>query len=462
MSLAGNLARVDMTGRIMPFDLHENFSRALRGQFRGMALALDSAAALHRLAAFVMAPTPLAPLARAAGNIEDAWARFLTHYSKDIVRIPLNFDGLVIDGQTVTVTERPVYQTPFGHLTHLARTVDDGQPIGRRDPPLVIFAPHSGHRVSLLQETLTTMARDHDVYYVEMNDANAIPLRAGGFDYHDHIDFSRAAIEEAGRHSEKNGGTPRVHIMAVCQPGPPVFKASMLLASSDSPYRPRSFAALASPFDTRISPTAVNDFARSRSMEWFERNVIHPVPGGHGYEGEGRLVYPGYLQRAGFIAKSIDSHIEHTVRLRDNLLAGNEDAVRAKMEFDDVFLFDIASLTAEFYLQTVKYNFKEDHLPRGMFDHRGVTITGKENRDIAIITLEGENDDVTGQGQTESVHDLCSQLPSSMKHHLMIPDAGHYSVFSRGPFQKIAAPWLKNELRNTDPQTYSTPLLRPS
>lgn len=461
MLLADSLARVDMTGRILPFDQHESLARMCRTGFGSAASLLGSMAALHRLAAAVMAPTPLAALAREAGQMEEAWAQFLRHYSKDVIRIPLNFDGLTIDGQAVRVTETPVHATPFGHLTHLARTGADGAPLSRRDPPLVIVVPHSGHRVSLLQETISTMVRDHDVYYIEMNDANQIPMRAGTFDYHDYIDFMRAALESAGKHSETRGGPPRVNVMAVCQPGPPTFIASMIMAREKNPYRPRSLAALASPFDTRISPTAVNDFARSRPMAWFEQNVIYPVPRGYGYDGEGRAVYPGYLQRAGFIAKSIDAHIEHTQKFHDNLVAGNQAAAQAKMTFDDVFLFDIASLTAEFYLQTVKYNFKEDHLPRGVFEHDGMNITGKENRDITLITLEGEKDDVTGLGQTQSVHDLCPHLPPSMKHHLMIPNAGHYSVFSRGPFQKVAAPWLKFTLRNGGPETYTTPASHP-
>lgn len=461
MLITESLARTVMDGRILSFDDYERLSRMVRGGFKGAAGLFGSMAALHRLAAAVMAPTPLGLIAREAVQVENAWATFLSHYAKDVARIPLRFDGLTIDGDAVDVTERAVYDTPFGHLTHLARTYPDGSPLTRRDPPLVIVVPHSGHRASLLQETITTMIRDHEVYYIEMNDANEIPMRAGAFDYHDYIDFARHAMEAAGKHSAAHGGPKRVNIMAVCQPGPPVFAAAMIMATQKNPYRPRSLAALASPFDTRISPTPVNIFARTRDMEWFEQNVIYPVPRGYGYEGEGRAVYPGYLQRAGFIAKSIDSHIDHTKKFHDNLVAGNDADARTKMAFDDVFLFDIASLTAEFYLQTVKYNFKEDHLPRGVFEHRGVPITGKENRDIALITLEGEKDDVTGLGQTQSVHDLCPRLPASMKHHLMIPDAGHYSVFSRGPFQKIAAPWLKSTLENGVPNTYDGPPKHP-
>ncbi len=440
---------------IMGFDEYEALRHAAKLSFGAAATGLRNLAMMNDMGAALMPMSPLSIVLRRAAHTQRSGADFMDHYLQDVERIPLNFDNFTIDAQRVNVTEETVHETPFGHLTHLKRQRLDGQPIDRHDPPLIVFVPHSGHRVSLTQDFMRYFAHDHDVYYVEMNDANEIPVAAGEFGYHDAIDFYRACMVHAHRHAAANGHKGRVHAGFICQPGPPAFIAAMTLADENAPERPASIAALASPFDTRINPTVVNHFAAEHDMDWFERKVIQKVPHHYGYAGEGRMVYPGHIQRAAFIAKNMGNHVSSAMSLWADMLHRNEADVERRIRFNKAFLHDISSLTAAFYRETVRHGFKEHTLARGQFVQNGKPVTGAENKDIPVLAIEGAQDDITGLEQCRRMLDFCVNLPARLKSHLILPKAGHYGVFAGSGLKKHSGPAIAGFIRQHDQTDYS-------
>jgi poly(3-hydroxybutyrate) depolymerase len=337
---------------------------------------------------------------------------------------------IAIDGAAVAVVEEEVWRRPFCRLVHFRRATKR-----RRDPRLLIVAPMSGHYATLLRGTVATMLPDHDVYITDWADARMVPLADGTFDLDDYIDYVIAMFHELG---------PGTHVMAVCQPSVPVMAACALMEAEGDPNAPVSATLMGGPIDTRRNPTAVNALAEQRGVDWFRRNVIVQVPFPH--PGFMRDVYPGFLQLTGFMSMNLDRHLAAHRELYWHLVDGDGDSVERHEEFYDEYLA-VMDLTAEFYLQTVQTVFVRHDLPNGRMRHRGRPVDLAAIRNVAVMTVEGERDDISGLGQTEAVHDLCANLPAQMKRHHMQPSVGHFGVFNGSRFRAEIAPRVAEFIR---------------
>jgi poly(3-hydroxybutyrate) depolymerase len=362
------------------------------------------------------------PLGRGAAAALELFERTTRRYRKPAWDIAYT----AVDGNEVAVRTRRVIAKPFCNLTYFDREVTPTR--RRKDPKLLIVAPMAGHYPTLLRGTVRDMLPTHEVYVTEWRDARRVPRSAGPFDLDDYIDY----IIEFIRYFRGD-----VHVMAVCQPTVPVFAAVSLLEAARDRAIPRSMILMAGPIDTRVNPTEVNCFAEGRSIEWFERNVITQVPWPH--PGMMRRVYPGFLQLSGFMGMNLDRHITAHRELFHNLVRGDGDSADKHREFYDEFLA-VMDLTAEFYLQTIKTVFLDHALPKGEMVHRGRLVDPRAIRRVALMTVEGEKDDISGIGQTYAAHNLCKNLPAAMKEHHLQPAAGHYGVFNGSRFRAEIVP----------------------
>jgi poly(3-hydroxybutyrate) depolymerase len=337
-----------------------------------------------------------------------------------------NITSTLIGAQRVPVTMSVVWERPFCRLLHFARAFE--QPPRRPQPRVLIVAPMSGHYPTLLRGTVEGFLPNHDVYITEWVDARMVPLAEGGFDLDDYIDYLISML-----HLLQGD----VHVIAVCQPSVPVLAAVARMEADGDPYVPHSMVLMGGPIDTRVNPTGVNTLAERRGTEWFERNVITKVP--FPYPGFMRDVYPGFLQLHGFVSMNLDRHLEAHRNLFLHLVRGDGDSAQKHREFYDEYLA-VMDLCAEFYLQTVETVFIRHALPKGQMRHHGVLVEPAKIRRVALMTVEGENDDISGVGQTEAAHRLCANIPSERKVHWLQPDVGHYGVFNGSRFRSEIAP----------------------
>ncbi|MER9893236.1 polyhydroxyalkanoate depolymerase [Mesorhizobium sp. M0119] len=331
----------------------------------------------------------------------------------------------VVDWKNVEVSERTVWSRPFCNLVRFERAV----PAGRRpDPKLLIVAPMSGHYATLLRGTVEAMLPYADVHITDWVDARMVPLADGSFDLDDYIDYIVDMLHALG---------PDTHVMAVCQPSVPVLAAVALMEAKGDPFVPSTMTLMGGPIDTRRSPTAVNLLAQEKGIDWFRDNVIMrapwPVPG------FGREVYPGFLQLSGFMSMNLDRHIIAHKDFFMHLVKHDGDNAEKHREFYDEYLA-VMDLTAEFYLQTVDTVFVRQALPNGTMTHRGVAVDPSAIRNVALFTVEGENDDISGLGQTKAAHDLCINIPADRHAHYMQPAVGHYGVFNGSRFRSEIVP----------------------
>ncbi len=313
----------------------------------------------------------------------------------------------------VPVREELIAATPFGDLLRFAKPAQAVE-----QPKVLLVAPISGHFATLLRNTVEVLLRDHDVYITDWKNARDVPMSAGDFGFDDYVDHIVHFLEEIG---------PPVHMVAVCQPCVPALAAVALMSEDANPACPRSLTLMGGPVDVRINPTAVNDLATGNSFEWFEENLIHNVP--LRYEGRGRRVYPGFLQLSAFMAMNSGRHFEQHRALYQHLADGEEEQARAIRDFYDEY-FAVLDLTAEFYLETIDRVFQRALLAKGELEHRGRRIDCGRIRRTALLTVEGERDDICAVGQTAAAHDLCSGLRPHMKRHYLQAGVGHYGVFS--------------------------------
>jgi poly(3-hydroxybutyrate) depolymerase len=300
----------------------------------------------------------------------------------------------------------------------------------------------SGHFATLLRGTVQAFLPNHEVYITEWVDARMVPVALGPFDLDDYIDYVVAMLHKLG------GDT---HVIAVCQPSVPVLAAVARMEADGDPHVPASMILMGGPIDTRKNPTAVNTLAEERGIDWFRRHVITKVPFPN--PGVMRDVYPGFLQLHGFVSMNLDRHIKAHRELFMHLVQGDGDSAQKHREFYDEYLA-VMDLAAEFYLQTVDTVFIRHALPKGEMGHRGVLIDPAKIRRVALMTVEGENDDISGVGQTEAAHVLCSNIPPDRKVHYLAPNVGHYGVFNGSRFRADIAPRiadfiLTNELART-------------
>lgn len=332
-------------------------------------------------------------------------------------------------GETIRVVEETISEKPFCRLLHFQRQAEFD------DPRILIVAPMSGHHATLLRGTVEALLPDHDVYMTDWIDAKMVPLTAGKFDLEDYISYLIDFIRILG---------PDIHVLAVCQPAPPVLAAVSLLADMDDPAQPRSMILMGGPIDTREAKTSVTELAAARSIEWFKNTVIHAIP--FYYPGAHRLVYPGFLQLQGFVSMNVERHVGEHMKLFQNLIKGDEDSVEAHRKFYDEYL-SVMDVTAEFYLQTVERIFQRHDLPEGTLTWRGELVRPEAIEKTALLTVEGELDDISAPGQTTVAHQLCRNLSADKKKaHLQI-GVGHYGIFNGRKWRESILPIVRNFIR---------------
>jgi len=352
----------------------------------------------------------------------ELFERTTRRYSRPEWRIA----SALVGGERVPVVPKIVWQQPFCRLVHFERMLEHKPQ--RPQPRLLIVAPMSGHYPTLLRGTVEAFLPNHDVYITDWVDARMVPLTDGPFDLDGYIDYLISMLHVLG------GDT---HVIAVCQPSVPVLAAVALMEADDDPYVPTSMVLMGGPIDTRVNPTVVNQLAQQRGTDWFRRHVITKVPFPN--PGFMRDVYPGFLQLNGFMSMNLDRHIEAHKQLFMHLVRGDGDSAGKHKEFYDEYLA-VMDLAAEFYLQTVETVFVRHALPEGRMTHRGRPVDPRRIRQVALLTIEGEHDDISGVGQTEAAHRLCSSIPADRHAHWLQPDVGHYGVFNGSRFRAEIAP----------------------
>jgi poly(3-hydroxybutyrate) depolymerase len=382
---------------------------------------------------------PLNPLAHTSmGRSTAAAAELVERTTRRYKKPNFGIFSTTVNGRSVSVQESIVWQKPFCRLIHFHRDLPVREIAG--SPRLLIVAPLSGHYATLLRGTVEGMLPAHEVYITDWNDARAVAHGHGRFDLEDYVDYLIEIIRLF---------RGDVHIMAVCQPSVPVLMAVSHLEAERDPEAPRSMTLMGGPVDPRLSPTAVNELAREKGTDWFRNNVITTVPWPHA--GHGRQVYPGFLQLTGFMSMNLDRHINAHKDLFFNLVKGDGDTAEKQREFYDEYLA-VMDLTAEYYLQTIERVFVKHALPCGDMTYRGKRTDPSAVRRVALMTVEGEKDDITGIGQCEAAHGLCCNLPAHMRKHHLQPGVGHYGIFNGSRFRADIVPQIAAFVRRHDPR----------
>jgi len=336
-----------------------------------------------------------------------------------------------IGNEVVAVNEEILLRKPFCQLLRFHRDT------ARQDPKVLVVAPMSGHFATLLRGTVEALLPEHDVHITDWTDAREVPLAQGNFDLDDYVDYVIDFCRYLG---------PDVHIIAVCQPSVPVMAAAALMAAAKDPRQARSITLMGGPIDTRVSPTTPNDLAMRNSMMWFRQNVISTVP--FTYPGAMRRVYPGFLQLTSFISMNLDRHINAHMRQFEYLVKGDDDNADGHRAFYDEYLA-VMDLTAEFYLQTVEVVFKEHLLPRGKWESGGRPVQPAAI-ETALMTIEGELDDISGIGQTKAAHTLTPNIPGARHVHWEQPRVGHYGIFNGRKWREQIKPRVASFIRAND------------
>jgi poly(3-hydroxybutyrate) depolymerase len=370
---------------------------------------------------------PLNPLAQTTfGKSVAAACELFERSTRRYGRPEWDIQNTLVGGQRIAVNIEVPWQRPFCRLLHFARVFERAPQ--RPQPRLLIVAPLSGHFATLLRGTVEALLPNHDVYITDWADARMVPVSEGRFDLDDYIDYVISIL-----HFLRGD----VHVIAVCQPSVPVLAAVAAMEAAEDPQLPHSMILMGGPIDTRVNPTSVNALAEARGTDWFRRNVITKVPFPH--PGMARDVYPGFLQLHGFVSMNLDRHIEAHRNLFRHLVQGDGDSAQKHREFYDEYLA-VMDLAAEYYLQTVDTVFVRHALPKGAMTHRGTPVDPSKIRRVALMTVEGEHDDISGVGQTKAAHGLLSNLPDELKTHWLQPGVGHYGVFNGSRFRAEIAP----------------------
>jgi poly(3-hydroxybutyrate) depolymerase len=380
--------------------------------------------ATSRLLSSPYSPLSYTPFSRRLAAGYDLLHRLGKHYEKPAFDLPTT----TIGGIEVPVVEELPLVKPFCMLRHFRRVLPPALAAHERDPTVLLFAPLSGHHATLLRDTVRTLLPHCNVYVTDWIDARLVPLSQGPFHLDDYVDYCMEFIRLLG---------PRVHLISVCQPTVPVLAAVSLLASAQDPALPRTMTMMGGPIDTRRSPTQVNALAQRKSYEWFRDTVVFKVPSS--YPGYLREVYPGFLQHAGFVAMNPDRHVESHWDYYLDLVKGDQDDIESHRRFYDEYNA-VIDLPAEYYLDTIRIVFQERRLPEGTWTVRGVRVAPEDIRDVALFTIEGELDDISGSGQTQAAHGLCSGIPADRKQHLTALGVGHYGIFSGRRWREQIAP----------------------
>lgn len=357
-------------------------------------------------------------------------------------RPPYAIDEVSCGNALTPVVEELALSMPFGDLLHFAKPE-----VATPQPRVLVVAPLSGHFATLLRNTVQTLLRDHDVYITDWKNARDVPRSAGDFGLDDYIDYVIRFLQElgdpAGLDDAATGSGSRrgAHVLAVCQPCVPVLAAVALMAQDDDPCQPRTMSLLGGPVDVRESPTVVNQLANAQDYAWFEKNLIHTVP--WRYAGAGRKVYPGFIQLSAFMSMNSGRHHAQFRKLYQHI-ADQEQAEADKIEdFYEEYLA-VLDMTAEFYLETIDKVFQQALLAKGELTHRGRLVDCSAIRKTALLTVEGERDDICAVGQTAAAHLLCTSLRPHLKRHHLQPGVGHYGVFAGSKWEREVYPQVRN------------------
>jgi len=362
-----------------------------------------------------------------SAGLEMAARMEITHQRPDF-----GVASAVVGGQEVPVDEEIAVSYPFARLLHFAKDIDVEQ------PRVLLVAPLSGHFSTLLRGAVQTLVADHDVYVVDWVNARDVPTSAGTFGIEDYITYIIDFLEEVG---------PGAHLMAVCQPCVQALAAVAVMSEASHPSTPVSMTLMAGPIDVRENPTAVNDLANNRPLDWFENNAIHSVP--CRYQGAGRRVYPGFLQLSAFVSMNPSRHVDQHRSLYRHMAAGDIEEAENIKEFYEEY-FSVLDMTAEFYLETIDQVFQNPQLATGELTYQGRRVNPGAITGTALLTVEGDRDDICSIGQTSAAHNLCSSLRPHLKRHHLQPNVGHYGVFNGRRWRNEIYPVVNNMILSAD------------
>ena len=372
---------------------------------------------------------PVSPLAHApfAQRIAAGY-ELMFRLGKSYVKPPFDINFIEVAGKQVAIIEEVTVEKPFCRLLHFKKDMSASALSELNHPKVLLVAPLSGHHSTLLRDTVRCLLTDHDVYITDWTDARMVSMDHGPFHLHDYIYYVQEFIRTLG---------PKLNVISVCQPTVPVLAAISLMASANEPNMPKTMVMMGGPIDPRKSPTQVNDLATKKPFSWFENTVIYNVP--PNYPGYGRSVYPGFLQHAGFVAMNPRRHAESHWEFYLQLRAGDNESAAEHRKFYDEYNA-VLDMPAEYYLETIKTVFQDFSLPAGTWEVEGKLVRPQDIKNVALFTVEGELDDISGSGQTQAAHDLCAQIPKDMKQHFTAPKCGHYGIFSGRRWRETIAP----------------------
>ncbi len=341
----------------------------------------------------------------------------------------------VIKGKEVHVIERVVENKAFCKLLHFRKDMSEKEFKALKQPTVLLVAPLSGHHATLLRDTVQALLPEHDVYITDWIDARLVPLSEGPFHLNDYVKYVQEFIRLLG---------PDLHVISVCQPTVPVLAAISLMATNKDPKLPKTMTMMGGPIDPRKSPTQVNNLAVEKKYSWFENTVIYAVP--PNYPGFGRKVYPGFLQHAGFIAMNPGRHAQSHREFYMHLVRGDDEPAEIHRKFYDEYNA-VLDMPAEYYLDTIKTVFQEFRLPQGTWEVDGQFVRPQDITNVALMTVEGELDDISGAGQTQAAHDLCTGIPADMQEDFVVPGAGHYGIFSGRRWREMVCPRIADFIK---------------
>jgi poly(3-hydroxybutyrate) depolymerase len=405
----------------MLYQLYES-QRALMAPFA------EFASASSKLYSHPLSPFTHVPMAQRWAASFDLVHRLAKEYEKP----RFDIQSATVDGVEVAVQENVALEKPFCRLLRFKRFTDHAPVLARmkEQPTVLVVAPLSGHHSTLLRDTVKMLLRDHKVFVTDWTDARMVPLDKGPFHLDDYVHYVQEFIRAIGH---------KVNVISVCQPTVPVLAAVSLMATKGE-ETPPALVMMGGPIDARLSPTAVNNLAMNKSFDWFENNVIYRVP--QNYPGGGRRVYPGFLQHSGFVAMNPDRHLSSHYDYFLDLVRGDEDSADAHRQFYDEYNA-VLDMPAEYYLDTIRTVFQEFALVNGTWDVSGERVRPQDITRSALLTIEGQLDDISGAGQTKAAHALCTGIPKSRQFHYDAIGAGHYGIFSGRRWREQVYPEVK-------------------
>lgn len=372
---------------------------------------------------------PISPLAHSPFSQRIAAGyELLFRLGKDYKKPEFKLDPVVINGKSVDIVEEFTEKKSFCNLIHFKKDLNNKEIAALKQPKVLLVAPLSGHHSTLLRDTAQKLLEEHDVYITDWLDARMVPISEGPFHLHDYIYYVQDFIRLL---------SPDLHVISVCQPTVPVLAAIALMATANDPLLPKTMIMMGGPIDARKSPTSVDNLATEKKFSWFENTVIYSVP--QNYPGAGRRVYPGFLQHAGFIAMNPERHAKSHQDFYMDLVKGDDSSTESHRKFYDEYNA-VLDMPAEYYLDTIKTVFQDFSLPLGTWEVEGKLVRPQDIKTVALFTVEGELDDISGAGQTKATQELCKGIPDAMRLEFVAPDCGHFGIFSGRRWREVVYP----------------------